>query len=99
MNRYFLGVMGDIKIVQGGISTDFRGAISHVNDLDMSESGALLCHTAKRSVDHPGMARTSNGEEVVLRTEGVVHNGFREDRQLGEPVKGFGARDFSSVSQ
>ncbi len=29
--------MGDIKIVQGGISTDFRGAISHVNDLDMSE--------------------------------------------------------------
>lgn len=29
--------MSEIKIIQGGISVDHRGQISHVNDLDMSE--------------------------------------------------------------
>ena len=29
--------MSGIKIIQGGISVDYRGQISHVNDLDMSE--------------------------------------------------------------
>lgn len=29
--------MSKIKIVQGGISVDYRGQISHVNSLDMSE--------------------------------------------------------------
>jgi len=29
--------MSEIKIIEGGIFTDSRGRISHVNDLDMSE--------------------------------------------------------------
>lgn len=29
--------MDNIKIIEGGISVDYRGQISHVNDLDMSE--------------------------------------------------------------
>ena len=29
--------MSEIKIIEGGIFTDYRGQISHVNDLDMSE--------------------------------------------------------------
>ena len=29
--------METIKVVEGGIFTDYRGKISHVNDLDMSE--------------------------------------------------------------
>lgn len=29
--------MSDIKIVKGGISTDERGAVSHVNSFDMSD--------------------------------------------------------------
>lgn len=29
--------MSEIKFIQGGISVDYRGQISHVNDLDMSE--------------------------------------------------------------
>lgn len=29
--------MDNIKIIEGGISVDHRGQISHVNDLDMSE--------------------------------------------------------------
>lgn len=29
--------MSEIKFVEGGISVDVRGQISHVNDLDMSE--------------------------------------------------------------
>ena len=29
--------MSEIKLVEGGIFTDCRGQISHVNDLDMSE--------------------------------------------------------------
>ena len=29
--------MSEIEIIQGGISVDYRGQISHVNDLDMSE--------------------------------------------------------------
>lgn len=29
--------MSEIKIVEGGISVDYRGQISHVNDLDMKE--------------------------------------------------------------
>lgn len=29
--------MSEIKIIEGGIFTDYRGRISHVNDLDMSE--------------------------------------------------------------
>lgn len=29
--------MSEIKVIQGGISTDYRGSISHVNSLDMSE--------------------------------------------------------------
>lgn len=29
--------MSEIKVIQGGVSTDFRGSISHVNSLDMSE--------------------------------------------------------------
>ena len=29
--------MSDIKFIEGGIFTDYRGQISHVNDLDMQE--------------------------------------------------------------
>ena len=29
--------MNRIRIIEGGISVDYRGRISHVNDLDMSE--------------------------------------------------------------
>ena len=29
--------MCEIKIIKGGLSVDYRGQISHVNDLDMSE--------------------------------------------------------------
>ena len=29
--------MDNIRIIEGGISVDYRGQISHVNDLDMSE--------------------------------------------------------------
>ena len=29
--------MSKIKVIQGGISIDYRGQISHVNDLDMNE--------------------------------------------------------------
>ena len=29
--------MSEIKFIQGGISVDSRGMISHVNDLDMTE--------------------------------------------------------------
>ena len=29
--------MSDIKFIEGGIFTDYRGHISHVNDLDMQE--------------------------------------------------------------
>ena len=29
--------MSDIKVIEGGIFTDHRGKLSHVNNLDMSE--------------------------------------------------------------
>ena len=29
--------MSDIKFIEGGISIDYRGQISHVNDLNMEE--------------------------------------------------------------
>lgn len=29
--------MSEIKVIHGGISTDYRGQISHVNSFDMSE--------------------------------------------------------------
>ena len=29
--------MSDIKFIEGGIFTDYRGQISHVNNLDMQE--------------------------------------------------------------
>ena len=39
--------MSEIKIIEGGISIDYRGQISHVNDLDMSEIARfyMIYHT------------------------------------------------------
>ena len=36
--------MSDIKFIEGGIFTDYRGQISHVNDLDMQ---AFLYYSSK----------------------------------------------------
>ena len=43
--------MSEIKIIEGGIFTDYRGQISHVNDLDMSEIARFyMIHHSDTSV-------------------------------------------------
>lgn len=37
LSNYAFGIMSAIKLIQGGISIDHRGQISHVNELDMHE--------------------------------------------------------------
>ena len=72
--------MSDIKFIEGGIFTDYRGQISHVNDLDMQEIKRFYIIHQK---------------EMVLCCQGIVYYCFCKNRQLGKSVPQAGTGNFS----
>jgi len=84
--------MSDIKFIEGGIFTDYRGQISHVNDLDMQEIKRFyIIHQKDTSIIRAWHAR----KEMVLCCQGIVYYCFCKNRQLGKSVPQAGTGNFS----
>ena len=61
-----------IQIIPGGISTDYRGAISHVNDLDMSEISRFYIIRQ----DDPSIIRSWHAHQTEKKWFYVVKGAF-----------------------
>lgn len=65
--------MSDIKFIEGGIFTDYRGQISHVNDLDMQEIKRFyIIHQKDTSITGPGMPISTKRNGFMLSRDRLL---------------------------
>lgn len=64
--------MSEIKLIQGGVSVDWRGQLSHVNDLDMSEIARFYIIYQK----DPSVIRAWNAHRIEKKWFYVIRGSF-----------------------
>jgi|GEM_PF-366261 len=65
--------MSDIKFIEGGIFTDYRGQISHVNDLDMQEIKRFILFIKRIPLSSgPGMPISTKRNGFMLSRDRLL---------------------------